>query len=199
MVADPTHSQIQGPHIHGVTLDIPYRQHILAMKRMLPERKHIGLIYSPRDNGHNIPDAAGAAAGEGLFLHLFPVSSPTDIPALNHLNVDILWIIPDTLVCQPPIIRRFLQEGLQYGIPVVGISPAYVKAGALFALSCDYHDIGAQAAGMVRKVLNPGTNPQTMTEAPRSSILTINKAVAARLGIVLPQEVWQEADEVFGQ
>ena len=199
MVADPAHSQVLGPRICGVTLDTPYRKQLNAMKRILPGRKRIGLIYSPQDNNHNIPQAVEAANGLGLFLNLFPVSSPSEVPPLNRLNVEILWIIPDALICQPPIIKRFLMEGLQHGIPVVGISPQYVTAGALLALSCDYRDIGAQAAHMAMRVLRHPERPLPVVEPPRSAKLTLNRAVADRLGLTIPGEIWQEAHEVFGE
>ena len=199
MVVDPEGSGIKGDNIAGVSLDIPPLLQFEALKRVIPGLKTVGVLYNPAENEVNIKKAAAAAQNLGLILKPFPVKNQEEIPGIGTLAVDALWIFPDTLICQPPIIKRILLSGMQSKIPIMGISPRYVKAGALIALSCDYKDIGKQAGEISVRILKGERCTDIKIVQPRQVKLFLNAAVADRLGITIPRKILKEAEEVFGQ
>ena len=67
--------------------------------------------------------------------------------------------------------------------PVIGFSPAYVKAGALFALYSTPAQIGQQAGETARAGLASGSLPPPA--APRHFRVGINRYVARSMGINL--------------
>jgi putative ABC transport system substrate-binding protein len=86
---------------------------------------------------------------------------------------------------------------LKTGVPFIGLSSAFVKAGALMALSCDYTDIGIQAAETAKRILD-GENPKDIPIAvPRKVLLCINMRTAKHIGLNIPTSIIELADEVI--
>ncbi len=72
-----------------------------------------------------------------------------------------------------------------------------MKAGALFALSCDNADIGRQSGQLTVKILN-GTQPTDLpVTVPTKIRLAINLKTAKRIGLKIPSQIVVQANEVF--
>ena len=92
---------------------------------------------------------------------------------------------------------HYLLHTLRTGTPFMGLSPSFVKAGAILALSCDYSDIGKQAAEIAGRILN-GENPGDIdVTVPRKFSLHINLRIANQIGMHIPDSVVRLADEVI--
>ncbi len=142
IVLFPERNDIKGENITGASLNIPVGIQLENLKAIVPDRETIGVIYNVKDNGDIVRKAGQIAGDMGLILKLFPVKSAKEIPEIKEMKIDALWLIPDTVVCQPAVIGHILRSSLKHKIPVMGVSQSYVKTGALLALSCDYEDIG---------------------------------------------------------
>ncbi len=199
MILDPRGSSVTSANIVGASVDIPPRLQLETMKSVVPTFKRIGVIYHPPENGDIVLQAKQAANGLGLILNLYPVSSEKEIPKIEDLNIDLLWIIPDTVVCKPVIIKRTLLSCLKNNVAVMGFTHYYARGGALLAVACDYEDIGRQSGEMVVKLLNGEDYSGLKITVPRKVKLYLNKITANRLGIKLPDKIIQKASEVFGQ
>jgi ABC-type uncharacterized transport system substrate-binding protein len=70
---------------------------------------------------------------------------------------------------------------LESRLPLVGFSPAFVRAGAAAGIYPDYRELGRQTAEMARRVLR-GEEPG-IDEAPRKIQLAVNQRVARLLGV----------------
>lgn len=199
MVMDPRGSGITSKNIVGASLDIPVTLQLEHLKAVVPRVKRVGVVYSPAENESIIREARQAAGNLGLVLKAYPVKSHSEIPRIKDLAIDVLWIIPDTILLHPAILKRILLSSIRKRLPVMGCSRSFARGGALLAISCDYEDIGKQAGEMAARILKGETYSQSKTSKPRKIKLYINQMVADRIGITIPGKILREADEVFGK
>ena len=84
-------------------------------------------------------------------------------------------------------------------IPVYVGADSMVKDGGLATYGINYPALGRETADMAAEILkgkNPGDIPvRTMTEMD----IYINKATAEEIGVTIPEDVLNEAAEIFGE
>ncbi len=179
---------------HGVTTQLHW------LRQILPSARTIGIIYNPAQNQHIISMARQAAGKEDLIISAHAVTSPVDLPeALRQIEktADVLWSIPDALVSSPQTAKHLLLFSFRSRIPLVGLSQAWVKAGALYALDWDYKDIGRQCAELTAKVLH-GAGPASVTPvSARKVIYYINGRTASHMRIAIPEPWLERAQYVY--
>ena len=91
--------------------------------------------------------------------------------------------------------RRWCESNADWKrISLVGLSRWYVTQGALFALAPQTSAQGAQTAQMALELLRGGA-PQGVKYASDYSLL-FNTRAARRLGIKVPRDVHDQAEEV---
>lgn len=199
MVLSPSRYLKKASNIKGVMLDIPVVKYFQKFRQISSKKKRIGVLYNPEENQFYVMKAAKIAKINGFILLPYPVISAEELPRLDRMRVDAIWLIADKVICQRSILQKLLLKSIQQKKIVIGLSPSYTRAGALFSLSTDYSDIGAQAAEMGIRLIQ-GTLPDKIKiESPRKILFYINIAVAKRLGIHLNKELIKQADGVFGQ
>lgn len=199
MVMDPDFRQITSKNMAGVSLDIPVKIQLEYLRRVLPAFKRVGVIYNQPENEIIVKEAQQQAAKLGLILKPFPIRSLHEIPKIRDLNVDILWMIPDYIMSQPPIIKRMLLSSLREKIPLMGYSRNYARGGALLALSCDFKDVGRQSGEIAVNILKGEDYPGPGVQNPRKVTLYLNQGAADRFGIVFPEKIIPEVDKIFGK
>jgi putative ABC transport system substrate-binding protein len=188
-----------GGNITGASLDIPIETQFEYIKSIVADVKAIGVIYNPGETGTLVRKADMTARRMNMSLYAKPVYSGREVPgALKQLlgGVDVLWSVADGTVF-PESAEYILLNTLRAGVPFMGISPSYVNAGALLALSCDYSDIGKQAAELAIRISggeNPGSIPVTV---PRKVFLWLNSRTADQIGLSLSEQVIRSADKVI--
>jgi putative ABC transport system substrate-binding protein len=199
MVMDPQGAGIRGSHVTGASLDIPANLLIGSLKRTLPKVHDVGVFYNAAENSNFIMNAIAIAKNHGLNLKTYAVKSAKDIPDMKNLDIDALWMIPDTIVCKTATVERIFLSSLKHKIPVMGISSSYAKAGAIMAVSCDYRDIGAQAGEIASMILSGTKVSSIPVTNPRVTKLFLNLTVAARLNIEISNNIVSGAEEVYGK
>jgi putative ABC transport system substrate-binding protein len=188
------------PRATGVTLEVPVETQFQWMQRFLPKATRIGVLYNAEENQIRIDAAVRVAHDLGLTLSALPIATPRDIPnALSRLanEVDVLWGLPDHLVLSPETAQALLLFSLRNRIPFVGMSTAWAKAGALYALDRDYTDLGAQCGDLALRVLK-GQPPDSLPLAsPRILRYAINLKTARHMKITLPEPLVRGAADRF--
>jgi putative ABC transport system substrate-binding protein len=120
---------------------------------------------------------------------------PHAVRALKD-SIEVLWMIPDETVLTPRSSRFIIFELIKSGVPVIGLSSAYVKAGALMSLDCNYTDIGRQSAELAVRVLagqKPGQLPHTI---PRTYTRSLNLKILEHVRIQMDQAVLRDSNAV---
>lgn len=202
MLLDPAGQGLVGiPNITGVSLDIPYKSSFKEILKVIPGVENIGVLYNPKANETNMRKARAAADSLGINLVSEKVYSRSDITSafLNMISdIDVMWIITDPIVSNAYSIKYILLNTLQKRIPVMGISKNYVKAGALFALTTDFYDVGRQTAEQALQIINQNLKPRDIPIAqPRKYNLILNLKTADAINLNVPSSVVRGAKEVF--
>jgi len=184
----------------GVGLEFPLEIQFKWLHRFLPQARTIGVIYNPKENQKRIEAATNIVKNMGLRLEAQEVSAPQDVPAaLDNLSrsADVLWGVTDNIVMTPQIAKHVLLFSFRNSIPFIGLSPMWVKAGAVYSLDWDYADLGSQCGEMAQKILK-GVLPSAIPPAsPRKAMYSLNLNTARQMKITISEELIQGARHTF--
>lgn len=169
----------------AIFLDQPAQRLIALLGAALPDRATLALLAGPATEELS-RRVASAARERHLRVSIEQVASHDEIyPALERLLAEptVLLALPDSTVFNSYTIQNVLLTSYRNRTPLIGFSPAYVRAGALLALYSTPAQIARQAAEAVRGVLAGGGLPPP--QSPREFEVATNPNVARSLGIEL--------------
>jgi putative ABC transport system substrate-binding protein len=184
----------------GVVLELPLETELDWLRRLLPEQKNIGVLYSPAINPTRISEAKRLGAALGVRVHARRVEAPRDLPAeLDHLasQAEVLWGLADPVVLNQQTAQSLLLFSYRNRIPFVGLSRSWVKAGALYALERDYQDIGRQCGVLGLKILHGAPAGSLRPETPYKIGYILNLKTAQHMKIDFPAALVKGALEVI--
>jgi ABC-type uncharacterized transport system substrate-binding protein len=100
-------------------------------------------------------------------------------------DVGVLLALPDPSVFNSQTAANILTAAYRRQVPLVGFSPAYVKAGALLALYSTPAQVGARGGEVLRQALAGKVLPSP--QWPREFVVAVNQDVARSLGFALDE------------
>lgn len=186
--------------VGGVYLEYPPEVQLRWMGRILPKARNVGVIYSTEQNKKKMADASRLAQNLGITILKREVSAPYQIPAaLSDLadRADVLWGISDSIVLTPGTVRKMLLFSFRNKIPFVGLSKAWSKAGALYALDRNYRDIGRQCAEVAHGEIGKEGKVPLFPQPPRLIRYYLNLKTARHLKIDISSSIVQGAEERY--
>jgi len=192
--------RLEHPNLTGVSMEIPVATQFKQLKRILPAARRIGVLFNPDVSGAMIDDANESALALGLQLIPLPVTHANDLVSQTDTlskDVDVLWSVADSTVFSNHGLKHILLETLRQRVPFVGLSPTFVKAGALLAFSTNYRDLGNQAAQQSLEILDGGSVNLVPMTAPRRVKLSINMNTARRMRVDIDDDTQSNADVYF--
>jgi putative tryptophan/tyrosine transport system substrate-binding protein len=190
----------QAPNATAVVLEFPVETELEWLHRILPQQQTVGVLFNPTENQDRVTAATRVAHNLGLKLLVQEVRTPQDLPhALDALaqQADVLWGIADQTVFSPQTAEPILLFSFRNRIPFAGLSTAWVKAGALYALDRDYTDLGAQCGALASQILH-GTRANALPlMAPRKVTYALNLRTANQMKIDISQPLIDGAQQIF--
>ncbi|MFH1259709.1 MAG: ABC transporter substrate-binding protein [Elusimicrobiota bacterium] len=201
LVLEPEEIAASNTNITGVNMDIPSRMKLEEIKRIFPNIKRVGMIYSPR-TGSVYREILPAAKEMNIQLVAREINSEKEFPqALEEIfsQVDCFLMVADSKIYFPRSVQYLLLESLKKKIFLIGLSSFYTRAGALLSFDCDYKDLGKQTGEVALRILNGEKPSDLQFVRPRKFVISLNLLIAKRLGIVIPSGIIQEASEVVGE
>ena len=158
-------------------LDQPPDRYFGLIRATLPEATRVGIIYGSISRADRA-DFAAAAKRAGLALQEAQFAKDDNIvqvlePLLS--KTDVLLVPPDPEVSSEQNVYPLLLSTYRRGIPVVGFSAAYVRAGAL-------------AADVITRFLQPGQGRLPPPQYPADFRVSVNRQVARSLGLMVPDD-----------
>ena len=170
----------------AIFLDQPLSRQLDLIRLTLPAAKHLGVLWGP-DSRHQASALKAMAKTRGLEVVEDSVTgSEWLFPSLKRVleDSDVLLGLPDPMVLNSNSIQNILLASFRAKVPMVGFSPAYVRAGALFALFASPLQIGHQAATLANAVLQgKGLPPEPVY--PHDFTVSVNEHVARSFGLSL--------------
>ncbi len=185
-----------GGNVTGASLDVPLATQFETIRAVVPAARRVGVLFNPAETGRIVLEAERAARQAGLTLVGRSIGTPGEVPqALAALGrqVDVLWAVADSTVFFGGSSEHILRYTLSNGIPFMGLSPAFVQAGALMALAVDYGAVGEQCGAQALQVLAghaPGELPVTV---PQKVTLHLNLRTAGSIGLKIPSRAMKGA------
>lgn len=169
----------------AIFLDQPFERQLDLIRLVLPDSRRIGVALGPDTNGFAAElSRAGAARGFRLQPRML---SPNDnlVRELDRLlpESDALLGIVDPLVFNRANAHKILLTAYRHRVPLIGASPAYVRAGALAAVYSTPEQIGRELGEIVAQWRNVRELPPP--RHPRYFSVMVNRQVAASLGLLL--------------
>jgi putative ABC transport system substrate-binding protein len=186
-------------NLTGASLDVPLRIQLEKFRLIVPQLKSLGVLYTS-ETEPLIQEAKSVSSDLGIKLVAQPIQSEKEIPAvLEKLKneVDGIWAVADPLIFTPQSTQFILLFTLRNGLPLMGLTPSFVQAGALFTLAPDYKDVGRQAGEMALEIISgksPTNIPVTM---PRMIYLYLNLKTAEQINLLISPDLIEVAKEVF--
>ena len=192
-----------GHNVTGVSDMVSISDQIDLLLKFKPEAKAVGVIYS--SNEINSELQAGIAqeyiTGLGLEYVEATVTNVNDIQqAAQSLlgKIDVLYVPTDNVLASA--IPTLIQVTDDAKLPIVTGATSMVNDGALATVGIDYYKLGVQTGEMAAKILKGEAEPATMPiETANETMLVLNKEVADRLGISVPQDIMEGAEIVGGE
>ena len=193
MVLNPVSSglvpsmQSPGARITGASLDIPSSVQLRTLKDLVKARR-IAVLFNRERTGKVVAEARKAAKRQGIDLIPIHVTSPKKLnEALEQVDrtFDALWSVADQTVLAHGAGERILVHAIRHGIPFMGLSETYVRAGALLALVSSYKDNGRQAGALVLRVLRGESPSKIPVSVPDKLEVVFNPLTAKRLNLKL--------------
>lgn len=173
-------------HFSAIYLDQPLSRQLELVRLTLPRAKRIGVLWGESSVAQQAA-LDGAAASRGLRVVSARVGPAEPLfPALRKVldESDVLLALADPQIYHGGTIQNILMTSIRAGIPMVAFSPAYVRAGALAAVHVTPAQIGQQAGGLARAVLQGRALPSAPLYS-REFEVSVNVPVAHALALSL--------------
>jgi len=179
------HANDSGPAIRRVDLDIPLAAQLAAMKSLWPGRTRAGIIRNAAQSRYSTDALEAIARKEGFSLLVLDCDGPGQLlKALGIFKgrVDFVLCPPDSELYNAVTVKPLVMASLELRVPLVGFSPAFVRAGAAAGIFPDYADLGRQSAEVALRLLR-GEDHGAQSESPRKALVAVNQRVAHLLGV----------------
>jgi putative ABC transport system substrate-binding protein len=164
----------------AIFLDQPMQRQVALVRAVLPHTRNVGVLYaSPPPELSNV---RRLMADRDMRVHEQAVDERHSLnDALENVldKSEVLFVLPDAEVYNPGTIRNILLTAYRKRVPLVGISPAYVKAGALCAVFTTPEQAAIQAATIIRQYAESGKLPPP--QYPSEFEVSVNMQVARSL------------------
>jgi len=165
-----------------VFLDQPMERQVGLLLAALPSTRSVGVLYSSPPP--ELPSVKRLLVEKNVHLYERAVDGSQSLnDALESIlsETEVLFVLPDPVVYNAGTIRNILLTSYRKQIPLIGISQAYVKAGALCAIYSTPDQIAVQTAEIVRHFSESGKLPPA--QYPKDFEVSVNAQVARSLDI----------------
>jgi putative ABC transport system substrate-binding protein len=204
-VTDPVAAKLvkgwdaSGTNVTGVSDMSPLDKHLELIRKVAPNAKRVGVIYSPGEaNSAAIVEALKKAApAAGFVLVEASAARSVDVASAAQSLVgkaDVIYAPTDNNVMSA--FEGIVKVAQASKIPVVAADTDAVKRGAVAALGLNYYDIGRQTGKMVVRVLNGEQPGKIGSQTSTTFELHVNVAAAQKQGVALSDELVKSAKTV---
>jgi putative ABC transport system substrate-binding protein len=189
-----------GRNVTGTTDMNPVDRQLELIREFIPDLNDIGILYNPGEVNSVVQvDIAKEKAEEmGVNMHEGTVSNSSEVSlAVASIvdKVDAIYIPTDNIIVSA--LPTVLQNANSKNIPVFASENNSVEQGAIATVGIDYYELGKQTGQMAARILEGADPANTPIESSKELKLYINKTAAENIGLEIPADLLEEADQVF--
>lgn len=209
-VADPVGTGLiaslahPGGNVTGLSMRSPdlSGKRLQLLKEVAPRVRRVGILWNPANEGNAVSfqDTQTVAQRIGLKLQSIEVRTPADFDrgfeALTKIPADAFALLRDPLV-DADLTDHLVKFAAKNRLPAIYEAKEIVLAGGLMSYAPNHAELYRRAAYFVHRILT-GTRPAELpVERPMRAEFVINLKAAKEIGLTIPAEVLQRADNVI--
>jgi putative ABC transport system substrate-binding protein len=209
-VADPVGTGLiaslahPGGNVTGLSMRSPELsgKRLQLLKEVAPRVRRVGILWNPANEGNavSLQDTQTVAQRIGLKLQSIEVRTPADFDrgfeALTKIPADAFALLRDPLV-DADLTDHLVKFAAKNRLPAIYEAKEIVLAGGLMSYAPNHAELYRRAAYFVHRILT-GTRPAELpVERPMRAEFVINLKAAKEIGLTIPAEVLQRADNVI--
>ena len=200
-ITDPVGAKLDSGNITGTSDVLPVEGQLKLIRALQPDAKTIGIVYTTSESNsvYSVGVYQEKAAEYGFTVEAVGVTAQSEVTqAVDNLiakGVDCFSNLTDNNVVG--VLGSILEKTNEAKIPVYGSEIEQVKLGCVAGAGLDYVQLGIQTGKMAAKVLTGEATCQDMPDEDIENYSTyINSKSLEQLGITLPDDVAQSAEDV---
>ena len=200
-ITDPVGAKLDSGNSTGTSDVLPVQGQLELIRAIQPEADTIGIVYttSEANSVYSIGVYEELAADYGFTIEAIGVTAQSEVTqavdTLISQGVDCLSNLTDNNVVG--VLGSILEKTNEAGIPVYGSEIEQMELGCVAGAGLDYVQLGIQTGKMAAQIL---TGEATCEDLPYETIenygLYVNSNALAAMGLTLPEDVAQNAEEV---
>ena len=200
-ITDPVGAKLDSGNITGTSDVLPVQGQLELIRAIQPEADTIGIVYttSEANSVYSIGVYEELAADYGFTIEAIGVTAQSEVTqavdTLISQGVDCISNLTDNNVVG--VLGSILEKTNEAGIPVYGSEIEQMELGCVAGAGLDYVQLGIQTGKMAAQIL---TGEATCADLPYETIenygLYVNSNALAAMGLTLPEDVAQNAEEV---
>jgi putative ABC transport system substrate-binding protein len=191
-----------GENVTGVSDWLEFPNQIQLALDIMPDIKKVGVVYNAGETNSVVQvDAVKANAPSLGIEEVVEATAATTADVMTAGQslvgrVDAIWVGTDnTVVAAFEALVKVCEDN---DIPLFASDVDSVDRGAVAALGMDYYEVGLSCGEMAARILggeNAGDIPAQKID-PADLELWVNPGAAERMGITIPQDVLDTADQI---
>lgn len=198
-VTDPADAKLvasnekPGGNVSGTSDLTPVEEQMKLLKQLLPNAKKVAMLYcsSETNSKFQVDIAKKSAAALGLETVDATVSNSNEIQQVVQSlvgKVQAIYAPTDNMIAAGMATVSMVAQPAK--LPIIVGESGMVDNGGLATYGINYYNLGLLTAQQAVKILKDGAKPADMPiEYSTNCDLTINKEVAAKIGVTIPQEL----------
>lgn len=200
-ITDPVGAKLDSGNITGTSDVLPVEGQLQLIRALQPEADTIGIVYTTSEPNsiYSVGIYEELADQYGFTIEAVGVTAQSEVTqAVDTLiakGVDCFSNLTDNNVVG--VLGSILEKTNEAGIPVYGSEIEQVKLGCVAGAGLDYVQLGIQTGLMAAKVLTGEAACEDLPyEVIENYALYVNSAALASLGLELPADLANTAEEV---
>lgn len=190
-----------GYNVSGTTDMNPIKEQIELIKRMLPDTKTIGLLYTASEDNSVLQAqiAREVIEGMGMAYTEVTVHNSNEVQQATQSimdKCDAIYIPTDNVFASA--MSLVYEVALSNKKPVFAGEAGMTMGGGLATLGVNYYNLGHQTGLMAIKVLAGEPVADMPIERQTDFDYTVNKTFCDALGIAIPEDLLPYAQEMAG-
>lgn len=204
-VTDPVEAKLvkswdaSGTNVTGVSDQLPLDSQIELIKKVIPNVKNIGYVYSPSEINSAIVLKELEAKLKPMNINIIaaPAQRTVDIPQATRSlqgKVDVIYTSLDNNVVSA--YESLAQAAREIKIPAIGSNPDLIERGAVAVLGVNYENLGRETGKVVSQILKGESTGNIKSATMQQFDLYLNPENAAAVGLTFSEELVKQAHTV---
>lgn len=200
-ITDPVGAHLDSGNVTGTSDALPVAGQLELIRALQPEARTVGIVYTTSEvnSVYSISIYEQLAGDYGFSIDAIGVTAQSEVTqAIDTLishGVDCISNLTDNTVVG--VLPAILEKTNEAKIPVYGSEIEQVVLGCVAGAGLEYVQLGIQTGIMAAKVLK---GEATCGDIPYETIenygLYVNKTAIGEMGLELPAEIADKAEDV---